>query len=250
MDDRDVFDELLAEELEAGMTRADVLKRGAAAGAGIYGLSALFGAGTALAGMQARSLTPTFYQWIYGLYPDIPSQDQQGLREEAQARREDRAGAGLRHRPLRRRGEEEEEHVGRVRRHDAVRRDGRPDRVGHDRAVGQVHPEVGAHRPDPVDPAGGDLQGPHLVVPVPARHHHPGLERRARQEGRPRPEQGAEDLGRVHREREEGRQLEGGAVRCRVRRARLALARADRAHVHHERLHAGRAVRLHAATRS
>jgi multiple sugar transport system substrate-binding protein len=72
MDDRDVFEELLAEQLEAGMTRADVLKRGAVAGASIYGLSALFGAGTALAGMEARALTPTFYQWIYGLYPDIP----------------------------------------------------------------------------------------------------------------------------------------------------------------------------------
>jgi ABC-type glycerol-3-phosphate transport system substrate-binding protein len=72
MDDRDVFEELLAEELEQGVTRADVLKRGAAAGAGIYGLSAIFGAGTALAGMEARALTPTFYQWIYGLYPDIP----------------------------------------------------------------------------------------------------------------------------------------------------------------------------------
>ena len=73
MDDRNVFEELLAEELEAGMTRADVLKRGAAAGAAIYGVSALFGAGTALAGMEARALTPTFYQWIYGLYPDIPA---------------------------------------------------------------------------------------------------------------------------------------------------------------------------------
>ena len=62
MDDRDVFEELLAEQLEAGMTRADVLKRGAVAGASIYGLSALFGAGTALAGMEARALTPTFYQ--------------------------------------------------------------------------------------------------------------------------------------------------------------------------------------------
>jgi ABC-type glycerol-3-phosphate transport system substrate-binding protein len=72
MDDRDVLEELLAEELEGGVTRADVLKRGAVAGASIYGLSTLFGAGTALAG-QARPLTPTFYQWIYGLYPDIPS---------------------------------------------------------------------------------------------------------------------------------------------------------------------------------
>jgi ABC-type glycerol-3-phosphate transport system substrate-binding protein len=73
MDDRDVMDELLADELEGGMTRAEALKRGAAAGAGIYGLSAVFGAGTALAGMEARALTPTFYQWIYGLYPDIPA---------------------------------------------------------------------------------------------------------------------------------------------------------------------------------
>jgi ABC-type glycerol-3-phosphate transport system substrate-binding protein len=73
MDDRDVLEELIAEELAAGMTRADVLKRGAAAGAGIYGLSALLGAGTAFAGSEARALTPTFYQWIYGLYPDIPS---------------------------------------------------------------------------------------------------------------------------------------------------------------------------------
>ena len=57
---RDEMDELLAEELEAGLTRSDVLKRGAAAGAGVYGLSAVFGAGTALAGLEARSLTPTF----------------------------------------------------------------------------------------------------------------------------------------------------------------------------------------------
>ena len=73
MDDRDVLEELLTKEFEDGMTRGDVLKRGAAAGAGIYWLSALFGAGTAFAGTDARSLTPTFYQWIYGLYPDIPS---------------------------------------------------------------------------------------------------------------------------------------------------------------------------------
>jgi ABC-type glycerol-3-phosphate transport system substrate-binding protein len=73
MDDRNVFEELLAEELEGGMTRAEALKRGAVAGGSIYGLSALFGAGTAFAGTEARPLTPTFYQWIYGLYPDIPS---------------------------------------------------------------------------------------------------------------------------------------------------------------------------------
>ena len=55
------------------MTRADVLKRGAGAGAALFGVSALFGAGNAFARTQARPLTPTFYQWIYGLYPDIPA---------------------------------------------------------------------------------------------------------------------------------------------------------------------------------
>ena len=73
-DDRDLFDEFLAEELQDGMTRADVLKRGTAAGASIYGLSALIGAGTALGGVEARALTPTFYQWIYDNYPVIPKQ--------------------------------------------------------------------------------------------------------------------------------------------------------------------------------
>ncbi len=73
MDDRDKLEGLLEEELAGGMSRADVLKRSAAAGAGIYGLSALMGSGTAFAGTEARALTPTFYQWIYGLYPDIPS---------------------------------------------------------------------------------------------------------------------------------------------------------------------------------
>src|SRR5215210_8841517 len=73
MDERNVLDELLAKEFETELTRADVLKRGAAAGAAIFGVSALYGAGNAFARTQARSLTPTFYQWIYGLYPDIPS---------------------------------------------------------------------------------------------------------------------------------------------------------------------------------
>jgi ABC-type glycerol-3-phosphate transport system substrate-binding protein len=73
MDDRDKLEEHLAEELAGGMSRAEVLKRSAAAGAGMYGLSALVGTGAAFAGTEARALTPTFYQWIYGLYPDIPS---------------------------------------------------------------------------------------------------------------------------------------------------------------------------------
>ena len=46
-------------------------------------------------------------------------------------------------------------------------------------------------------------------------------------------------------ERAQGGQLECRSVRRGVRRPRLALARADRPHVLHERLHAGGPVRLH-----
>jgi multiple sugar transport system substrate-binding protein len=71
-DDQEVFEDLLDdEEFASELTRADVLKRGAAAGAALWGVSALFGAGSAFAGAQARPLTPTFYAWIDGLYPDI-----------------------------------------------------------------------------------------------------------------------------------------------------------------------------------
>jgi multiple sugar transport system substrate-binding protein len=71
MDTHEV-DELFGEELGDELTRADLLKRGAAAGAGVWGVSALFGAGTALAGLEARPLTPTFYQWIYNNHPIVP----------------------------------------------------------------------------------------------------------------------------------------------------------------------------------
>jgi ABC-type glycerol-3-phosphate transport system substrate-binding protein len=72
-DDRELFDQLIEdEEFAPGLTRAEVLKRGAAASAALWGVSTLFGPGTAFGRTQARALTPTFYQWIYGLYPDIP----------------------------------------------------------------------------------------------------------------------------------------------------------------------------------
>jgi ABC-type glycerol-3-phosphate transport system substrate-binding protein len=72
-DDRELFEELLDdEEFAPGFSRDELLKRGAAAGAAVWGVSTLFGAGTAFGASQARPLTPTFYQWIYGLYPDIP----------------------------------------------------------------------------------------------------------------------------------------------------------------------------------
>jgi multiple sugar transport system substrate-binding protein len=79
MDDHELDLELSVEDGEllddkiGGLTRGDVLKRGAAAGASLWGVSALFGPGTALAGSAAtRELTPTFYQWIYTNHPTIP----------------------------------------------------------------------------------------------------------------------------------------------------------------------------------
>ena len=75
-------DELLAEELAGG---TDACGRAQARRGRRRRRSAASrrssAPGTALAGLEARALTPTFYQWIYGLYPDIPSEDQQGLRE-------------------------------------------------------------------------------------------------------------------------------------------------------------------------
>ena len=72
-DEQELFEELLDdEEFAPGLTRGAVLQRGAAAGAAMWGVSTLFGPGAAFASTQSRSLTPTFYQWIYGLYPEIP----------------------------------------------------------------------------------------------------------------------------------------------------------------------------------
>ena len=75
MDSHDVDEPFWEDDDDSsgGLTRAEVLKRGAAAGAAAWGVSTLFGPGTALAGIEAtRPLTPTFYQWIYTNHPVIP----------------------------------------------------------------------------------------------------------------------------------------------------------------------------------
>ena len=227
------------------MTRADVLKRGAAAGAGIYGLSALFGAGTALAGMEARALTPTFYQWIYGLYPDIPSKINKDYAKthKLDAKIAPVQGFGI----------------------DRFVAEAKKKKSTWDVYVGmtpfvEMAALIESGTIEPWDKYIPKSVLADLIPSIRAEATYQGhiwsfpflldiiiqaWNGELVEEGGPRPEQGAEDVGRVHRQREEGRQLEGGAVRCRVRRARLALARADRAHVQHERLHAGRAVRLH-----
>ena len=185
MDDRDVFDELLAEELEAGMSRADVLKRGAAAGAGdLRALGALRrrdragGDGSAVADAD---LLPVDLRAV-PRHPEGRSTRTTRRTHKLDAKIAPVQGFGIDRfvAEAKKKKSTWDVYVGMT----PFVEMGALIESGHDRAVGQVHPEVGARRPDPVDPAGGDLQGAHLVVPVPARHHHPGLERRARQEGR------------------------------------------------------------------
>lgn len=56
------------EEEAGGLTRRDLLRRGAAVGLGAGALSLAFDASALAAG---RPFTPTFYQWIINLHPDI-----------------------------------------------------------------------------------------------------------------------------------------------------------------------------------
>jgi multiple sugar transport system substrate-binding protein len=68
----DLIDPLAGDdEVGGGFTREELLRRGAAIGLAAPTLAFLFDAGVASAA-SGRPLTPTFYQWIYNNYPDIP----------------------------------------------------------------------------------------------------------------------------------------------------------------------------------
>jgi multiple sugar transport system substrate-binding protein len=69
-DEREV-DELYADD-EGAFDRRQLLRRTAAAGVAVPTVSLLFRSGNAFARPSARALTPTFYQWIYNIHPDIP----------------------------------------------------------------------------------------------------------------------------------------------------------------------------------
>ena len=187
-DDRVELNDFLDEEVAPGLTRGELLRRGAGAGAAIWGVSALFGAGAAFAGTQARALTPTFYQWIYGLYPDIPSKINKDYAKKVKldAKIAPVQGFGIDRfvAEAKKKKSTWDVYVGMT----PFVEMGSLDRFGDDRAVGSLHLEVGGQRSHPVDPRGGDLPGQDLVVPVPARHHHPGVERGARRKGRARPD--------------------------------------------------------------
>ena len=124
---------------------------------------AKIGIGPAFA--QDRPLTPTFYQWIEDLHPGIPAVNEQVPRHQLP----DRAGRGLRHRALRRRGQEQGKHLGRLCRPDAVRRNVGDDRGRRHRAVGRLHPEGRARRHHPLDPRREHDRRQALWLAVPAR---------------------------------------------------------------------------------
>ena len=65
-----LLDALTEDNPGGRLSREELLRRGAAVGLAAPTLSFLLGAGAASA--ASRPLTPTFYQWIYNNYPDIP----------------------------------------------------------------------------------------------------------------------------------------------------------------------------------
>jgi multiple sugar transport system substrate-binding protein len=69
--DEHEVDQLFSED-EANLDRRELLHRAAAAGLALPTISILASAGSAFARTTARPLTPTFYQWIYNIHPDIP----------------------------------------------------------------------------------------------------------------------------------------------------------------------------------
>ena len=86
VDDHGV-DELYAGD-EGTLDRRQLLRRGAAAGVAVPTISVLFRTGSAFARPSARALTPTFYQWIYNIHPDIPDtiNEQYGKSHELDAK--------------------------------------------------------------------------------------------------------------------------------------------------------------------
>ena len=142
-----------------------------------------------------RPLTPTFYQWIVDLHPSFP-QVNDAFKQTAPLNYQIAPVAGLRHRALRRRGQGQEQHLGRLCRHDAVRRDVGADQGRRHRAVGQLHPQGRPRRHHPVDPRRVHGRRQAVQLAVPARHHQHGLEHgpeRRRPASPPMPD----DLGRA-----------------------------------------------------
>ena len=177
---------------------------------------------------------------VLSVDPGPSSRHPGGEREVPRHQLPDRAGRGLRHRALRRRGQEQGKHLGRLCRPDAVRRNVGDDQGRRHRAVGQLHPEGRDRRHHPLDPRGVHDRRQALWLAVPARRDRNRLAFGPDEQGRPG-RCGARDLGRLPGRRQEDRRFQGRALGRHVRFAWLALAGADHAQHEHQGLHVRRA---------
>ena len=113
------------------MSRRAFVQRAAAAGVGLSALGALMASCAGDDGPD-RPLTPAFYDWILSLFPTQAVSDSWDQEVNVQTAPVEGFGIERFVRGRRRR----REHLGHIRRHDPVRRDGCPDRCGRHRALG------------------------------------------------------------------------------------------------------------------
>ena len=134
--------------LQGRIDRREFLTRSLVTGLGLAGVGAR-GEDRHRLGLRRR---PPADADLLPVDPGPASRHPGGQRQVPRHQLPDRAGRGLRHRALRRRSQEQAEHLGRLCRPDAVRRNVGADQGRRHRALGQLHPEGGHRRHHPVDP--------------------------------------------------------------------------------------------------
>ena len=136
-------------ELAQGrIDRREFMTRSLLAGLGLAGVGAVAKSGIEPAFAADRPLTPTFYQWIQDLHPGITAVNAKfpGINYQiapVEGFGIERFVAEAKNKP---------EHLGRLCRADAVRRNVGVHQGRRHRALGQLHPEGGDRRHHPVDP--------------------------------------------------------------------------------------------------
>ena len=220
-----LFREAARRELAQGrIDRREFLTRSLVTGLGLAGVGVAAKSGVQPAFAADRPLTPN----LLSVDSRPSSRHSRGERQVPGNQLPDRPGRRFRHRALRRRGQEQAKHVGRLCRPDAVRRNVGDDQGRRHRAVGQLHPEGCDRRHHSVDPRGMHGRRQALRLAVPARRDRHGLAFGHHQQGGLAGRR-AGDLGRVPRELQEDRRFEGCALGRDLRFAWLAFARAGHA---------------------
>ena len=203
-----LFQEAARRELAQGrIDRRDFLTRSLLTGLGLAGVGAVAKSGITTGVRSGPSADPDLLPMDSG----PASRHSGGERQVPGHQLSDRPGRRLRHRALRRRGQEQAKHVGRLCRPDAVRRNVGLHQGRRHRAVGQLHSEGSDRRHHPVDSRGMLGRRQALQLAVPPRRDRLGLALGHHQQGRPSRRR-ARDLGRVPRKLQEDRRFEGRAL--------------------------------------